>query len=72
MYNPENINPIVEVKIQKGKTTATDRRGKIYKIESVMLGAGYHRRAVKYTKDFLDHRDRYRAEVLPNGKLNIL
>lgn len=65
-------NIIIEVTTHKDGVSATDRRGKKYKIESVMLGAGGRRMAIKYSPKFLSVNAKYNAEILPNGKLNIL
>lgn len=67
-----NIPLIVDVTTDKDGVSATDHRGIKYKIESVMLGVGSNRKPVKHTKNFLSVGGDYRAEVLPNGKLNII
>lgn len=63
---------IIEVTTQKDGLTAVDVRGRVYKIESIMLGVGRNRKPVKVDKGFLSAGNEYRAEVLKNGKLNIL
>ena len=72
MDTPENKNLIIEVTIKKDSITAVDARRNTYKVQSMMLGAGRYRHAVKYEKNLLGCTDEYRAEILPNGKLNIL
>ena len=72
MDTPENKNLIIEVTIKKDSIIAVDGRRNTYKVQSMMLGAGSHRQAIKYTKNLLGCTDQYRAEILPNGKLNIL
>jgi hypothetical protein len=37
-----------------------------------MLGIGSNRKPVKYEKNDLSAGGEYRAEVLPNGRLNII
>lgn len=66
-----NPNLIIEVTIMKHGISAEDRKGNKYKIESIILGAGYHRRAIKYEAHLTENCE-CRAEVLPNGKLNII
>jgi len=51
---------------------AKDKRGNIYKIESISLGIGIRRQTISYTKGFLKAGGECRAEVLSNGKLNII
>jgi hypothetical protein len=65
-------NIIIEVTTNPDGTTATDRSGKKYKIESLMLGMGSNRKPVPYTKKALAVGCKYRAEILPNKRLNIL
>ena len=65
-------NIIVEVNILKDGCSASDNHGNTYKIESIVLGAGYYRRVIKYEKFFLKAETECRAEILPNGKLNII
>ena len=67
------MNEIVEVITNSDGLSATSVIGsKKYKIESVMLGVGNKRRPVSHTKNFLSPGHKFSAEVLPNGKLNIL
>jgi len=47
-------------------------KGKKFKIQEIMLGAGNNRKPVKYTKFFLQPGGEYLAEVLVNGKLRII
>lgn len=63
---------IVDVTTDKDGISATDRSGTKYKIQSIMLGIGSNRKPVKYEKNDLSAGGEYRAEVLPNGKLNII
>ena len=65
-------NIIIEVTTNPDGITAIDRSGKKYKIESLMLGIGRNRKPVPYTKKALAVGCKYRAEILPNKKLNIL
>jgi hypothetical protein len=71
MDNQEIVNVIVEVEILKDKKTAKDVRGNTYKIESITIGAGHHRKSLKYDYHLIEGCE-CRAEILPNGKLNIL
>jgi hypothetical protein len=68
----ESPNIIIEVTTNPDGTTATDRGGKKYKIESLTLGIGSNRKPIPYTKKALAVGCKYRAEILPNKKLNIL
>ena len=63
---------ILDITILKDGWKARDARGNDYKIESIVIGAGYYRRVMKYEKLFLKPETECRAEVLPNGKLNII
>ena len=65
-------NIIVDITILKDGWGAKDTRGNTYKIESIVIGAGYHRRVMKYEKFFLKSETECRAEILPSGKLNII
>lgn len=64
-------NLMIEVITMKDGVNAKDKHGNIYKIESISLGMGSHRKTIKYTKHFLKDGSEVRAEVLKNGKLNI-
>jgi len=65
-------NIIIEVTTHLDGVSATDKGGKKYKIQSLTLGVGSNRKAIPYTKKALAVGYKYRAEILPNGKLNIL
>ena len=65
-------NIIVDITILKDGWGAKDTRGNLYRIESIVVGAGYYRRVMKYEKFFIKAETECRAEVLPNGKLNII
>lgn len=65
-------NIILEVTILKDGWGAKDNHGNLYRIESIVIGAGYYRRVIKYEKFFIKPETECRAEVLPNGKLNII
>ena len=62
---------IIDIITLRDGMTAKDVRGNVYKIESIMLGMGSHRKTIKWEKHFLKEGSDCRAEVLPNGKLNI-
>lgn len=66
------MNTIIEVTTEKDGRSACDRRGNKYKIESVVLGVGSKKKPVPYTRNFLSIGQKYTAEILPNGKLNII
>jgi len=74
MDNAENTNLVIEVTTLKGGITAKDSRGNVYKIQSIMLGMGSHRKPVEVDKKYpLREGSEYRAEIIPkSGKLNIL
>ena len=65
-------NIIIEVTTHKDGISAIDRSDNKYKIQSITLGVGNKSKAVPYTKKALAVGCKYRAEILPNGKLNIL
>lgn len=67
----EEIPVILEVVTLKDGMSAKDIRGNVYKIESITLGAGFHRHIIKYEKSFLKEGSEVHAEVLKNGKLHI-
>jgi hypothetical protein len=70
--NDLSPNLIIEVTTHADGISATDRSGKKYKIQSLTLGVGSNRKPIPYTKKALSVGTKYRAEILPNGKLNIL
>lgn len=68
----DDVNIIIDVITHKDGVSATDRSGRKYEIQSITLGAGRNRKSIPYTKKFLAVGSKYRAEILKNGKLNIL
>lgn len=43
-----------------------------FKIQEIMLGAGYNRKAIPWTKAFIYASTECRAEILENGKIRII
>lgn len=72
MSDSASPNVIIEVTTSPDGVSAIDRKGKKYKIQSLTLGLGSNRKSIPYTKKALAVGCEYRAEILPNGKLNIL
>lgn len=68
----EEPNIILDIITLKDGINAKDNHGNIYKIESITLGMGQHKHTIKYEKFFLKEGSEARAEVLKNGKLNII
>ena len=63
---------IIEVEILDDGYSAKDKRGEKYRIESINMGAGHYKKTVRYDRYFLKERTECRAQLLENGKLNIL
>jgi hypothetical protein len=66
------MNVIIEVTIMGDGKSAKDRRGNSYKIASISLGVGSKKSNVKYERYFLKSGGEHRAEVLTDGRLNII
>ena len=75
--NEENTLPepniIINVIILKDGWSAKAERGHdVYEIESIAIGSGFYRKIMPYEKGFMKEHSECRAEILPNGKLNIV
>ena len=68
----QEIKPIFDIVTLKDGLTAKDRHGNVYTIESITIGADYHRKTFPYEKSFLKEDSDCQAELLSNGKLNII